>query len=256
MNDATENVTRFYDEFAPLYHLIYPDWDTSMERQARMLDSVIRDTWGDAVATILDVACGIGTQSLGLAGLGYEITASDISPAEIERAKTEARRRGLAITFSVADMREAFAHHSRQFDLVIACDNAVPHLLTDADILKAFKGFYECTRPGGGCLMSVRDYEKEDRSGQNVQFYGAREEEDARYFLFQAREFHGQTYDLAMYLVKDSGGPVCEARVFRTRYYAIGITRLMELMSEAGFSDVRRLDEKFFQPVITGTRPA
>jgi hypothetical protein len=39
----------------------------------------------------------------------------------------------------------------------------------------------------------------------------------------------------------------------RSVYYAVGIPRLMELMSEAGFSDVRRLDEKFFQPMILGT---
>ena len=252
----TDDVRRFYDEFAPLYHLIYPDWDESIAQQARMLDSIIRDTWGGGVSTVLDVSCGIGTQSLGLAGLGYELTASDISAEEVERARAEAQRRGLTIAFSVADMCEAFGHHARTFDLVISCDNAVPHLLTDDHILKAFEQFRECTRPGGGCLISVRDYDREDRSGRKVELYGLREENDVSYFLFQVRDFHVQTYDLAMYIVEDTGGFECKTRVLRSRYYAVGIRRLMELMTEAGFADVRRLDDSYFQPVIIGTRKA
>jgi SAM-dependent methyltransferase len=35
---------------------------------------------------ILDAACGIGTQSLALAALGYSVEGSDISSAEVARA--------------------------------------------------------------------------------------------------------------------------------------------------------------------------
>ena len=115
------SLEQFYADFAPYYHLIYPDWDKSMARQAAQLDSVIRENWGEKVRTVLDVSCGIGTQSLGLAKLGYQVTASDLSPDEVERAKTEAVKRGLTIAFSAADMRHAFDHHRAQFDLVISC---------------------------------------------------------------------------------------------------------------------------------------
>lgn len=70
-------------------HLAYPAWEKSIEHQAHMLDSIIRDTWGDTVSAILQVACGIGAQSPGLAGLGCEPAASDISAGEIERAGSE-----------------------------------------------------------------------------------------------------------------------------------------------------------------------
>ncbi len=43
-------------------------------------------------------------QALGLAQLGYEVKASDLSAEEIERAKKEAFQRNLQIAFSVADM--------------------------------------------------------------------------------------------------------------------------------------------------------
>src|SRR5690242_6679971 len=119
----------FYDRMAGLYHLIFTDWDESIERQAEQLDAIIRDRWGAGARTVLDVSCGIGTQSLGLARRGYRVTGSDLSPAAIARAEAEARRRGLAIDFSICDMRSAYAHHRRRFDVVVSADNSITHLL-------------------------------------------------------------------------------------------------------------------------------
>lgn len=246
----------FYARLTPLYHLIYPDWDTSMQRQAEMLDSIIRETWGTDMHSVLDVSCGIGTQTIGLAKLGYEVTASDLSPEEVERAKREAASRSLTIKFLAADMRECFIHHNRQFDVVISCDNSVPHLLTDEDILIAFKQFYQCARPGGGCIVSVRDYEKEDFSKQQVKPYGIREENGTRWLLWQMWDPHGPTYDVTLYLVEDHGGSECRAQALRSTYYAVAIPTLMDLMRESGFEDVTRLDGRFFQPVILGTKKA
>jgi 2-polyprenyl-3-methyl-5-hydroxy-6-metoxy-1,4-benzoquinol methylase len=60
---------------------------------------------------------------LGLAKLGYQVTASDISSNAIDRAREEAEKRKLSIAFSVADMRKAFIHHRKQFDLIIILDH-------------------------------------------------------------------------------------------------------------------------------------
>ena len=71
-------MSEFYDRLASLYHLIFPNWDESIERQATQLSSIIDERWPDA-ATVL-----------------------------------------------------------------------------------AFQQLYACTRPGGGCLLTVRDYDQED----------------------------------------------------------------------------------------------
>ena len=245
---------QFYAELTPLYHLIYPNWEQSVQRQACDLDSLIRELWGDGMRRVLDVSCGIGTQALGLAQLGYDVTASDLSTEEVARARTEAGRRGITILFSVADMRESYTHHGRQFDVVISCDNSVPHLLADDDILTAFKQFHQCTRPGGGCIVSVRDYEKEDLSKQQIKPYGIREQNGVRWLLWQVWDPHGSTYDVTMYFVEDRGTPDCRTHAFHSTYYAIEIPKLMNLMIEAGFANVRRVDNRFFQPIIIGTR--
>lgn len=128
-------IDAFYDEWAPLYRYVYSDWEASVRRQADQLHSLIQECWGRKVSTILDAACGIGTQSLGLAALGYQVTGSTLSAAEVDEAQREANHRGLQVPFSVVDMRQVAHVHSDPFDVVIACDNAVPHLLNDEDIL-------------------------------------------------------------------------------------------------------------------------
>lgn len=187
----------FYDGLAPLYHLIFKDWEASVTWQAEVLDRLIRDEWGGAVTSVLDVSCGIGTQAIGLAQRGYDVTASDLSPQMVARANREATQRGLAIDFSTADMRRADAHHQRTFDVVIACDNAVPHLLSDVEIMEAFHALYRCLEPGGGCIITVRNYDAVERSGTRMIPYGLREEAGTRYVVFQVWDFDGPHYDLA-----------------------------------------------------------
>lgn len=264
--------TDFYDELAPLYHLIYPDWHQSITAQGEKLARLIDSEWPGADGEghvhgqraprkVLDVSCGIGTQALGLAALGHAVTASDLSAREVERARREARECGLDIAFSVADMREAHTHHGGGFDIVMSCDNSMPHLQTDDDLLTALRQMAACLRPGGGCVVSVRDYAREPRGTNLVKHYGARVEDGQRHVLFQVWDFddegRGAHYDLGFFFVtEDLATQAVRTRVMRSRYYAISTTRLCELMREAGLVNVRRIDDAFFQPVLVGTRPA
>jgi len=250
------SVADFYDQLSPFYHLIYADWDASVKRQASQLDAVIRELWEGRVRTVLDAACGTGTQAIGLAGLGYQVTASDISPASLERAKQEAEKRSLTISVSRADMRNLSLAHPGSFDLVIACDNAIPHLLSDDEIRLAFREMYRAAAPGGGALISVRDYDPAESKGTKVVPYGLRKGGAVRTLVFQVWEFHGPIYDLSMYFVEDRGGDTCSTYVMRSRYYAVPVVRLIELMTEAGFLAVRRIDQRFFQPLLAGFKPA
>jgi hypothetical protein len=57
-----------------------------------------------------------------------------------------------------------------------------------------------------------------------------------------------------MYVVKDDGSAACRTQVMRAKYYAVGTTRLLALLAEAGFEDVKRVDGAYYQPVLVGTR--
>lgn len=245
----------FYDELAPLYHLIYPNWSESISRQGERLSRIIESEW-PGHQKVLDISCGIGTQTFALTESGYAVVGSDLSSGEIERARREASIRGVAVEFSVCDMREAHSIHGTGFDIVISCDNSVPHLLSDEDLLLAFRQMFECLRPGGGCLLSVRDYDQEPRGKNLVKDYGVRVENGKRYVLFQTWDFEGEHYDLGFFVVEENMlTKQVRTHVMRSRYYAVSTKRLSELMREAGFETVKRIDGAFYQPILLGTKP-
>jgi SAM-dependent methyltransferase len=248
-------MSAFYNDLAPFYRLIYPDWYAAVERQAGALDALIQQHIGVA-RTVLDVSCGIGTQCLGLARAGYRVTASDLSPGAVERARDEASKKSLSIDLSVADMRHAFDHHGGGFDVVLSVDNSVPHLQSDDDISAAFAQFLQCLMPGGLCVISVRDYEGIDQIGSRLMPVGVRDLDGGKRVILQLWEFDAPFYDLTLYIVDDEGERDCTTHTFRTRYYAISIGRLIELLEQAGFEEVTRVDGAFFQPMIVGRRPA
>jgi SAM-dependent methyltransferase len=246
----------FYDELASRYHLIFADWEESIARQGRQLAALVRAEW-PGHRSVLDVSCGIGTQVIALAQQGFWVKGSDVSAGAIERARGEAAQRGLVIEFTVCDMRSAFACHGEGFDIVLSADNAVPHLLDDAQILRALESMRACLKPGGGCLLTVRDYAKEPRGSNLVKPYGARTENGKRYLGVQVWDFAGDLYDLTLYLIEeDLATHAVKTHTTRSKYYAIGTDHLLALMQRAGFEPARRLDDAFYQPVLVGTQPA
>jgi hypothetical protein len=116
---------------------------------------------------------------------------------------------------------------------------------------------YDCTRPGGGCLLTVRDYDREERGIGLVKPYGIREEGGKRYVVFQVWDFEDRVYDLAMYfVVDDRTSEQIVTHVMRTQYNAVGTDHLLALMRRAGFTSAERLDGRFYQPVLVGNREA
>jgi SAM-dependent methyltransferase len=84
---VTSSVRDFYDGLAAAYHLVYGDrWDDAVAGQGAVLDRLIRDVHGDA-ADVLDCACGIGTQAIGLALCGHRVHGTDISQRSLDRAR-------------------------------------------------------------------------------------------------------------------------------------------------------------------------
>jgi len=244
----------FYDALAPWYHLVYQDWEATIGRQGRALSALLASEWGSPPHRVLDAAVGIGTQALGLAAQGFRVTGSDISLAAVQRAGEEAGRRGLRLSCLVGDVR-ALPVRSMTFDIVLACDNALPHLLSEDDIRCAFEECLRCIRPRGGCVISMRDYGMPPSAGAvETQDYGERIWSGRRCRLVQTRRWRGELYDVAFELATNDETRELVARTPETTYFAIGIERIAVLMEEAGFTRVRRIDGCLFQPVLVGTR--
>ena len=69
-----------------------------------LLDNEVREYLekiNSHTGSFLDLGTGLGTQGIELARLGYDVTATDISPTAIQKAEERARREGVSITFLV-----------------------------------------------------------------------------------------------------------------------------------------------------------
>lgn len=250
-----DGVARFYDDLAAHYHLLFDDWERSLRRQGQVLDRLIAEVAGKGSKDILDAACGIGTQALGLALEGHRLRGTDLSPVAIARARREAARLGLDIPFSVADMRMLSGYVAGPFDLVIAVDNALPHLASEAELTQALRELRGLVKQGGWFLASIRDYDKvalaRPRSSEPRVIDGA----GGRRVVFQIWDWRedGSGYRLQQYIVSN-GGDLAEARVFSTDYRALARRELDRALEAAGFAGPPRWidppESDFYQPIV------
>jgi SAM-dependent methyltransferase len=252
------DAAQFYDDLAEYYDLIYEDWEASMARQGAALEQLMQAELGftrPATVRVLDVACGIGTQALPLALRGFRVTGRDISAGAIARLGREAEIRQLAIDVGVADMRQVAESVQGPFDVVLAFDNSLPHLLTATDIVTALRECHKVLRRGGLLLCSVRDYDTVPRGEAAVHPYGERRRGADVYRLRQEWTWGRATHYQLKFVVErlDAAGPVTVLETV-TRYFAVPIAQLLALMGEAGFTDCRRLDGIIYQPVLVGRR--
>jgi SAM-dependent methyltransferase len=256
MDPASSGTASFYDQLAPFYHLLYADWENSIAKQGAALDQLLREHGVAIGDPMLDAACGIGTQTIGLLQRGHSLHASDLSAGAVDRLRRELSSRGLDAPVRVDDLRTLKTTPDSSMAAVLACDNSIPHLVSDAEILQAFASCYRCLRPGGVAVFSVRDYAAIPRISPDVRPYGFRREAGSGFLAVQVWEWDGDQYDLNLYLTSESSDGRCTTQVLRSRYYAVSIDHLFELLKQAGFVNVQRVDDALFQPVLVAQRPA
>jgi SAM-dependent methyltransferase len=245
----------FYDALADFYHLIFEDWDRSIARQGEALAAIVTARWPLPDRRVLDAAVGVGTQALGLALHGFHVVGADLSTRAVARAKREAGRRHVTMPVVAADFRFLpFAAGST--DIAIACDNALPHLLSRREIATALAELRRCVRAGGGVVISMRDYATPPPAGTvELRPYGEREWNGRRVVAEQEWHWDGPTYRLVL-RVRPADGDTGNLVEVSTTYFAVPIRDILGLMADAGLRDVQRLDGPFYQPLLVGTVPA
>jgi glycine/sarcosine N-methyltransferase len=247
-----DKIADFYEPLAEVYHLIFEDWNASIARQGKVIDQLLGAELGRGPLRILDCACGIGTQTIGLSQIGHLITASDVCGKAIERARFEARQRALAIAFHVSDMTRLAEIRETDFDAVVALDNALPHL-EKKDLRAAVEAMRDKLRDGGVVLASIRDYDRlivERPSVQGPAFYGG---ELDRRIVHQVWDWIGEDrYRVHMYITAKQGAG-WRAYHFAGEYRALQRSEVTETLREAGFNKVRWLapeESGFYQPMV------
>jgi SAM-dependent methyltransferase len=243
-----------YNELADHYHLIFEDWEATMERQAAALRSILAAKCGlPGTARILDCACGIGTQALGLAKLGFRVDACDVSTHAVERARREASRRALEIHFSIANMLDLSSLAASHFDAAICMDNSLPHLESDEQLVQATAQIRNRLRPGGFFMASIRDYDRQILERPVVQGPSFYADQGHRRIVLQVWDWlDDRRYVFHLYITREleQGWQTFHTSAL---YRTVRRDELSAVLEKAGFKDLRWLfpeESGFFQPIV------
>jgi glycine/sarcosine N-methyltransferase len=246
----------FYDQMAAYYHLIFEDWQETIERQSAIISRLLAPPH---TGPILDCACGIGTQALGLAQLGFSVEGSDVAAAEVTRARAEAANRKLSVDFRVDDIRILRTAPTGKFAAVIAFDNALPHLDSDDEIQSAFTAMRGRLQPAGQILVSVRDYGPlmiERPTMMPPRFFG---KDGERRIVHQVWDWQDQRrYVVHLFITIEEQDHGWSTRHFVGRYRAVTLDELVFLAEQAGLREVRVLAPAvtgYYQPILSATSP-
>ncbi len=94
----------------------------------------------------LDLACGVGAQSLWMTARGLQVTALDVSPVAIEILIGAAASAGLAVEASVWDTDAGLPADARDFAMIVCQRYRAPDL---------YEELVDRLRPGGVLVLTV-----------------------------------------------------------------------------------------------------
>ncbi len=246
------NITQtFYDNLATQYDKLFLDWQSTTHEQATILNKLFQNNGFDNTAHILDCACGIGTQAIGLASLGYNVTASDISSGEIAEAKARAKNTNVKIRFENADFCALSKTFTELFDIVIAMDNALPHMLSSEDLERAIKSITNQIKENGIFVGSIRDYDAllKDKPPYSPPYI--HKTDKGQRVSFQTWVWNDENYKLIQYIVDDEDA--LQVSKFECEYRATRREEMTNLFIKSGCKNVLWLFPKetgFYQPIV------
>ena len=248
-------IQTFYDNMAARYDKLFLDWQAATHEQAVILDKLFADCGFGKTARILDCACGIGTQAIGLAALGYRVTASDISDGELAEARKRAEKNRVKIHFEHADFCALSDVFSEQYDIVIAMDNALPHMLTAEALETAVRSITGQIGPGGIFVASIRDYDSilDEKPPYSPPYI--HQTDKGRRVSFQTWTWKEDHYTLTQYIIEDEDH--LQVSKFECEYRATCREELTKLLLSNGCRKaVWKFPEEtgFYQPIVIAVK--
>lgn len=248
-------VQTFYDNMASQYDKLFFDWQATTHEQAAILDKLFKENGFDTSAKVLDCACGIGTQAIGVAALGYPVTASDISDGELAEARVRAANNGVNIRFEHADFCALSETFAEKFEIIICMDNALPHMLTADSLELAVESVVNQLAEGGIFVASIRDYDALLEQKPTYSPPYIHKTEKGQRVSFQTWTWEDDNYKLTQYIIDDEDS--LQIGKFDCEYRATRRAELTKLLLAKGCNEVEwKFPEEtgFYQPIVVAKK--
>jgi hypothetical protein len=143
--------------------------------------------------------------------------------------------------------------------VVLSCDNALPHLLTDADLTLAAAGMRARLRDGGLLVISLRDYDQLLLERPRADLPRVFERPTGRQIAFQVWDWAADTptYTVHQFIVREEASGSWQTHHEATDYRALQRHELTGALQKVGFHDVQwhePPDSGYYQPIVTARR--
>lgn len=147
--------------------------------------------------SVLDCACGWGRQTIALAKLGWQVSASDVSETSLAFARKFAQQEGVTVDFRQCDMRELPQVFERRFDWLVSCF-ALYEIPTEEGIRQAIGAMRSVLKPGGKCYLRLRDMDFLMEEQPRHTFHGETRTPTGRVICIEDWEYESESEVLAL----------------------------------------------------------
>jgi SAM-dependent methyltransferase len=113
-----------------------------------------------------ELGCGTGTNAVWLAGEGFDVTAIDLSPLAVGRARQRAAAAGVAVRFLTGDVLAPPAELTGPFDFVF--DRGCYHVVRRDDVAAYLGTLGRLARPGSLLLVLAGNARRPHEPGPPV----------------------------------------------------------------------------------------
>lgn len=156
-----------YDDLAAVYGWLLPEEFLTPEGTAAAFASATGDV--DAGGRVLDCACGTGQLAVGLALQGFDVVATDASPAMIDRTRILASSRGVPVRAEQCRWDELTSRDwGAPFDAVFCVGNSLAHAEGVVERRGALTAIGALLRPDGVVVVTSRNWEQVRAGGSGL----------------------------------------------------------------------------------------
>lgn len=185
---------------------------------------------------ILDITCGPGFYTSGLARLGHQCTGIDFSPASIEYAKAQANKYNLSCDYVLDDVLTA--NYGNGYDLVILISGQF-NTFSPEDGQLILQKIYASLKDGGQLLLEPHNYDSVKRIGQQPSRWSSSKSglyANTPYLTLKEQAWHENlTATAERYFIIDTASASVDSFVISLQAYTQN--ELFNMLDNVGFKD-------------------
>lgn len=227
-----------YGDLGADFDRLFPDVDLLTKLEAKTLDEIFKP---HGIKTVLDCAVGTGIQAIGLAQLGYIVSASDISRNMVQALHKKAQEKDLSIETRQSDFRNLRSWQGLQFDAVINCGHSLPFVADIGEVEDSLRSMASLTRNGGLVVVSVHNYKQLKERDEMFELKSKLTSDVGNEWIFDLREFGEQRVNVSHVFLRSQDGKLSMRRSTKSSLY-LSPELLAESMRKTGLSNVEMQD--------------